>query len=94
MLDTGIDYTMQRMNPIKGEVGASVSAKISGEGKANMPKWKGIPKDFQSINVEGSAEYKLSFSEKYIQIGNEQSDLHESFSFKAYAEGSLSFAFA
>ena len=52
MLDTGIDYTMQRMNPIKGEVGASVSAKISGEGKANMPKWKGIPKDFQSINVE------------------------------------------
>ena len=90
MLDTGIDYTMQRMNPIKGEVGASVSAKISGEGKANMPKWKGIPKDFQSINVEGSAEYKLSFSEKYIQIGNEQSDLHESFGFKAYAEGSLS----
>ena len=90
MLDTGIDYTMQRMNPIKGEVGASVSAKISGEGKANMPKWKGIPKDFQSVNVEGSAEYKLSFSEKYIQIGNEQSDLHESFGFKAYAEGSLS----
>lgn len=90
MLDTGIDYTMQRMNPIKGEVGASVSAKISGEGKANIPKWKGIPKDFQNINVEGSAEYKLSFSEKYIQTGNEQSDLHESFGFKAYAEGSLS----
>ncbi len=88
MLDTGIDYTVERMTPIHGESEASVMFQAQAKHLSQIPKWRPFHQLLRGASIEGEIASSVTLSEKLVQTSS-NSYLHESIQGKVWASGEM-----